>query len=633
MMDWLPVATNFRSRLENATKTGDAKRRIEMFAALSRQRLGFVETLLLDRALGQVPQGHRQPGFTAARLAILASSTVDQLLPGIRVAGLRRNLLLDVHLGAYGQYRQLVLDSASSMHRFKPQVVLFALTAREAIAGIPLAASAAQAEDAIARAIEELRTLWRRVRGDLNATIVQQNFLDVSEPVFGSFDQLVPGAPARLIARLNDRLREAAEADGVLLLDIARAGGRYGLDALFDVGRWLQGKLEISPQAAPLYGDLVARLIAAHFGLSKKCLVLDLDNTLWGGVVGDDGIDGIVVGQGSAAGEAFLAMQSYARRLKERGIILAVCSKNDAAIAEAAFRDHPEMVLERSDFAAFAANWDDKAANLEAIAARLNIGLDSLVFVDDNAVERARIRASLPMVAVPELPEDPAHYVRCLADAGYFEAVVFTAEDAQRAEQYAANAEREALRETSQSMDGFLCALGMSLVCGSFTAVDQSRVTQLFNKTNQFNTTTRRYTPDEIAARSSDAAGLTLQFRLADKFGDNGLVSALVLRPDAEHPDVLEIENWVMSCRVFGRQLEHEAMNIAVETARARGVRAFRATYIPTKKNAVIEDLYQDLGFTCANATMPTNGPTHWHLALDSYAGRKTQIARVEKAK
>ena len=251
----------------------------------------------------------------------------------------------------------------------------------------------------------------------------------MSEPLFGGYDRMVPGAPATVIARLNDQLCEAAARDGVLILDVARASQRDGIDAWFDVGRWLQGKLEIAPQAAPLYGDLAARILAAQRGLSKKCLVLDLDNTLWGGVIGDDGLDGIVLGEGSAAGEAHLALQHYAKQLKERGVILAVCSKNDAKIAEAAFRDHPEMVLRRSDFAAFQANWDDKAQNLKAIAARLNIGVDSLVFVDDNPIERARVRQSLPMVAVPELPDDPAHYVRCLADAGYFEAVAFTADD------------------------------------------------------------------------------------------------------------------------------------------------------------------------------------------------------------
>ena len=448
--------------------------------------------------------------------------------------------------------------------------------------------------------------------------------------MFGGYERMVPGAPATVVARLNDRLAEAAAEDGALLIDVARASQRDGIDAWFDVGRWLQGKLEIAPQAAPIYGDLAARILAAQRGLSKKCLVLDLDNTLWGGVIGDDGLDGIVLGEGSAAGEAHLALQHYARQLKERGIILAVCSKNDARIAEAAFRDHPEMALRRSDFAAFQANWDDKAQNLKAIASGLNIGVDALVFVDDNPIERARIRQSLPMVAVPEMPDDPAHYVRCLADAGYFEAVAFTADDRSRAEQYSANAERDALLGAAESMDEFLRGLNMTALYGPFTAVDHARVVQLINKTNQFNTTTRRYASEEIAQIMDDPDALTLQFRLLDRVGDNGLVSTMILRPTGAE-GVLEIENWVMSCRVFGRELEFEAMNIAVEAARERGARALVADYIPTPKNDVISKLYPSLGFTEVDRPAPGNGATRWRLDLADYVTRNTHIIGQEQ--
>ncbi len=539
-------------------------------------------------------------------------------------------MLIEVHNGSYGQYRQDLLDAGSALHRFKPQAVLFSLSAREAIAGVPLGATAAEAHGAIGRFIAELRSLWGRAR-ETGAAVIQQTFLDVTEPVFGGHDRMVPGAPGAVVARLNDRLAEAAAEDGVCLLDVARASARDGIDAWFDVGRWLQGKLEIAPQAAPLYGDLAARILAALRGLSKKCLALDLDNTLWGGVIGDDGLDGIVLGEGSAAGEAHLALQRYARQLKERGVILAVCSKNDAQIAEGAFRDHPEMVLRRGDIAVFQANWDDKAQNLKAIAKRLNIGLDSLVFVDDNPIERARVRQALPMVAVPEMPEDPAHYVRCLADAGYFEAVAFTADDRNRAEQYAANAEREALLGTAESMDEFLGGLKMTAVYGPFTAVDHARVVQLINKTNQFNTTTRRYGGEEIARIMEDPDSLTLQFRLLDRVGDNGLVSTMILRPAAGDEETLEIENWVMSCRVFGRELEFEAMNIAVEAARDRGVRALVADYIPTPKNDVISKLYLSLGFAEADGPAPSNGAKRFRLDLADYVPRKTHIIHEEQ--
>ena len=328
-MNWLPLAPNFRGDLRAALETAKPTECLEKLASLAAYRLGFLETVQLDRALGQLDL-EEAPRFSSIRLAILSSSTVDHLAPAIRVAGLRRRLLIDVHNGAYGQYRQEVLDPSSSLRQFAPQTILFSLSGREVIASVPLTATLEEVDGIIAKFIGELRSLWQKAREIYNATIIQQTFLDVTETLFGSYDRLVPGAPTRVVARLNDRLCEAAMEDGVLLLDIARVSERDGIDAWFDAGRWLQGKLEIAPQAAPLYGDLAARILAAQRGLSKKCLVLDLDNTLWGGVIGDDGLEGIVIGEGSAAGEAHLALQRYAKQLKERGVILAVCSKNDA---------------------------------------------------------------------------------------------------------------------------------------------------------------------------------------------------------------------------------------------------------------------------------------------------------------
>jgi FkbH-like protein len=627
MMSWLPVAPDFRADLGIALETTEATEGLERLACLAGYRLGYLETLQLDRALGRLIL-EPGSGVTVVRLAILASSTVNHLSPAIRVAGLRRRLMIDVHIGTYGQYRQDLLDQHSSLHQFAPQVVLFSITASDIIAAMPLTATTAEVDETIARSIQGLRLLWQKAREKFNATIIQQTFLDITEPIFGSYDRLVTGAPAQVIRQLNDQISKAAAKDSVLLLDVAHASARDGIDAWFDKGNWFHGKLEIGPEAATLYGEMIARIVAAQRGLSKKCLVFDLDNTLWGGVIGDDGIEGLVLGEGSAVGEAHLALQRYAKQLKERGVILAICSKNDPVIAEAAFNDHPEMLLKRSDISAFVANWNDKAENLKDIATRLNIGLDSLVFVDDNPVERARIRQSLPMVAVPELPTDVAHYVRCLADAGYFEAIAFTSEDGQRTEQYAANAERESLFELSGNLDDFLQNLQMSVVFGPFGGADLVRVTQLFNKTNQFNTTTKRYSAEEVAHFAADEQAVTLQFRLVDKYGDNGLVSAMVLRPDPKQLEIFEIDNWVMSCRVFGRQLEFEAMNIAVEQARRRGGKALRADYMPTPKNGVISDLYSSLGFSALSDRTPKDAGACWFLDLTKYTARSTHISR-----
>jgi FkbH-like protein len=613
-MNWLPPPERFRERLAAVDRADPGA--AAALARLADTRLGFLETLQLDRALARLPAGGLEP----VRVALLASGTVEHLLPPLRVAGLRRGLRIEAHAGAYGQYRQELLDPGG-LGAFAPDAVVLALAARDFLGAVPLDAPAGVADAAVAAAVADLGALWERARG-LGATVIQQTFLDLEPPLFGGLDAVVPGAPARLVARLNAALADAAGGAGVLVLDAARAAARDGPDAWHDPVRWLQAKMEIAPQAAAAWGELAARLIAAARGRSRKCLVLDLDNTLWGGVIGDDGIAGIVLGQGSGVGEAHLGLQAYARRLKERGVILAVCSKNDPAIAEAAFRDHPEMLLKRADFAAFAANWEDKAANLQAIARSLNIGLDALVFVDDNPVERARVREALPQVAVPELPADPALYVRTIAEAGYFEAVAFTAEDRARAGQYAANLERASLAATAGGMEDFLGALGMTVEFGPVNALNLARVTQLINKTNQFNTTTIRRTEAEVAAIAADPDGLALQFRLVDKFGDNGIVSVMLLEPSG---DALELVNWVMSCRVFGRQLEEEALNILAEAARARGASAIRAGFVPTEKNGVVADLFPRLGFAPA-------GEGRWTLPLAAHASRPTRIARKEAA-
>jgi FkbH-like protein len=437
----------------------------------------------------------------------------------------------------------------------------------------------------------------------------------------------VPGAPAALTARFNACLAHACREAGVSLLDLAGAEARDGRDAWFDRGRWFQAKMEIAPQAAARWGERLARVLAAHRGRARKCLVLDLDNTLWGGVVGDDGIAGIRIGQGSAEGEAHLALQRHAKALAGRGVILAVCSKNERDVAEAVFREHPDMALRLDDIAAFVANWDDKAANLRAIAAQLNIGLDSLVFVDDNPAERARIRASLPEVAVPELPADPAGYVDALADAGYFEAVAFTEEDRSRNRLYADAARRAPPAGDAQSLQAFLRGLDMVVEHGSVGPLQLERATQLINKTHQFNTTTQRRSADEVRAHAQGAGTLALQFRLLDRLGDNGLVSVVLLRDEEVDGEgaALDIEQWVMSCRVFGRGLEFEILNIVAETAWARGARWLRADFVPSDRNGVIAGLFERLGFERVGGDAARS---RWQLTLAGRVPHHTSIRR-----
>jgi HAD superfamily phosphatase (TIGR01681 family) len=439
---------DFRAALAAATGLEDAGERLARLTSLASRDLSYVQTIQLDKALLATSESTTR-SHQRVRVAMLGAATLEHLFPAVRVAGLRHRLLIELRAGGFGQYRQELLGADSPLTAMRPDAVLLSLTGPGVFGEVDTAVPKAASQTLIDDAVAGIRELWRAARSRFNAMVIQQSLLDTSEPLFGNHEQLISGAMTRLVSRLNVDLADAAADESALWLDIARASARDGLDSWFDIRHWLQGKMEIAPTAAGRYAELLARLLGAHFGRSRKCLVLDLDNTLWGGVIGDDGMTGIRLGEGSAAGEAHLALQKYAKKLKDRGVILAVCSKNEAAIAQEVFDRHPEMHLRRGDIAAFAVNWNDKAENLRSIAAKLNIGLDSLVFIDDNPAERARIRESLPMVAVPELPDDPALYVRTIARAGYFEATVVTEEDRLRAEQYAANTERDTLRDSA----------------------------------------------------------------------------------------------------------------------------------------------------------------------------------------
>lgn len=627
-LHWLPPHPDFRAGLLAAKNclAADPAAGLDRVSCVANHRLDFMQTLQLDRLLTSRVEIERSQ-WGEARIALLGSATVDHLLPAIRVAGARRKIRVTPYVSGFGQHRQELMMPNSGLYAFRPDFILLGLDAREFIGEIPLGAAEDQVAQAITRAIQGLKDLWRLARTQLHAVVIQQTLVHPGFPVFGGLDGAVPGTPRALVSRFNAALRIAAAEESVLLLDLDPWIESQGRDVWLDRVRWYHAKQLIAPTAAVFYGDLVARLIAASRGQSSKCLVLDLDNTIWGGVIGDDGIDGIVLGEGSGPGEAFAAFQRYAQLLGQRGVILAVCSKNDLDVAQAAFRDHPEMVLSTDDIAVFVANWNDKPSNLREIASRLNIGLDSLVFFDDNPAEREIVRQNLPEVAVPEVPADCADYVRCLGEAGYFEAVVFTDEDRARGRQYLANAERQAASGGSTDLDGFLASLQMKLTMSSFTDTDMPRIVQLTGKTNQFNLTTRRHGREQMEAFAGDPNVLTFSFRLSDKFGDNGLISVLIAVPDGAGR--LRIDTWLMSCRVLGRQVEEEIVNQLVRAADALGVKTLVGEYIPTAKNGMVKDLYARMGFEAASGP-GDDGRTLWTLNLSDYNSRNTHIEMQE---
>jgi FkbH-like protein len=336
-----------------------------------------------------------------------------------------------------------------------------------------------------------------------------------------------------------------------------------------------------------------AALIRASLGLTSKCLALDLDNTLWGGIIGEDGVNGIRLG-GSPAGESFVAFQQYIQALQRRGVILAICSKNNEEDAKAPFRDHPEMVLKLDDIAAFVANWQSKDENLRQIAATLNIGLDSIVFLDDNPVERNLIRRLVPEIEVPELPQDPALYAAALHRSLCFEAWSLTADDRNRAAAYRQNAERSEQLAASGNVDDYLAGLGMHVELRPFDEANLVRIVQLINKTNQFNLTTRRTTEAECLALIGRADCYTQFMRLKDRFGDNGITGILVAFLEG---DTLRIDNWLLSCRVLGRRVEDAMLAHALDFAAANRCQFVVGEYIPTAKNAQVSGIFEKYGF------------------------------------
>jgi FkbH-like protein len=616
-LEWLPVPEHFDAAIREIRRERDPARRLGSIVTLTHARLNFLQSTVLDRELAGVMSNDGVDvdidHLSRARLVILASSTVDHLPPAIRIAALRRGLLLECRTGGYGMFRQELLDPFSTTV-VDSDFVLIAIDA-DSILPRTDPANGDAAREAVAAAIAELTELWRAAKQRSGGIVIQQLVMDRQPPLFGNLDATKAGAPSALVRELNAAIRAAASAERILVLDLEALVMRFGVRRLFDPTRWHQAKQEIAPQHASLYGDHLARIFMAARGRSRKCLVLDLDNTLWGGVIGDDGLEGIRIGQGSPEGEAFAAFQCYAKQLAERGVVLAASSKNDPAIALEVFERHPEMVLKRDDIAVFEANWGDKPAALLRIARKLEFGLDALVFFDDNPAERAIVRRTLPEVAVLEVPAAPECFIECLADSGWFEAVAFTGEDALRSRHYVADRRRREALEKATDLEGFLDSLGIELEICRLDSINLPRATQLVNKTNQFNLTTRRTNEEEMASLAVDPAAVVLTGRARDKFGDNGLITVAAGRLlDDPAGRVLDIDIWVMSCRVLGRRIELAMRDALAEVARKSGATLMRGRYIPTARNGLVKEHYAGLGFQ--QTAEQAEGTTEWQLDL-----------------
>jgi FkbH-like protein len=612
-LEWLPrVPPDFTARLKDALRGPADEPAGPQIQALAHYALDLNQLTKLATAIHKLRSAGRSLApLVPLRLAVLSNSTIDFLTPALVATATRHGIALEVIQPSYDQVAQEALTPDSTVNSAKPDAVLFALDYR-ALPLKPTPGNGTAAAAAVQGALGYLQTLRTAIKANSNALCIFQTLAPPAETLFGSLDRTLPGTLRSLVDAVNRELVDFVSAGNDVLLDVAHLAETVGLADWHDVRLWNLAKVAFATHFIPLYADHVARTIAAIRGKSRRVLVLDLDNTLWGGVIGDDGIEGIKLAQGDATGEAHLAVQRLALDLRDRGIVLAVSSKNTDEIARGPFLKHPEMQLKLEHIAVFQANWQDKATNIQSIAAELALGLDSLVFLDDNPVERELVRRLLPQVAVPELPEDPALYARTLTAAGYFESLAFSSEDARRAGYYQDNARRAALAKQSDGLDAYLASLDMTITFQPFDAAGRARIVQLINKSNQYNLTTRRYTEAEVLAIEQDPSVFSLQVRLADIFGDNGMISVIICRPVAG--DGWDIDTWLMSCRVLGRGVESMVLRTILEQARAAGITKLTGTYRPTERNELVIDHYAKLGFTRLESS--DDPATHWELSV-----------------
>ena len=622
-LPWLrPSPINFRENCREFDLAGQANgrllREISNYAldGNNLHRLAKSVVLAKERS-GTNAIEHLQP----FRLGLLSNGTTKLIVPCLIATALRYSIDLTVVEGEFNQVMQEAITPLSTIKRTRPDAILLALDYR----GIPgLNAGFAEEEGkAVNEALAYVQTICDGLRQETDATVIVQNIPCPHLAMFGSLDARLAGSHRRRVARFNEALNGLLSEFSGILFDVDGLASTVGYENWFIPQQWHLAKLPFSQIYGPIYADYCMRLIGALRGASRKCLVLDLDNTIWGGVVGDDGLGGITLGQGSPEGEAYLTVQQVAKNLRDRGIVLAVCSKNDDSVARAVFREHPDMLLREEDISVFQANWKDKASNLEAIASTLNIGLNAIVFLDDNPAERDQVRQALPEVAVPELPEDPSAYPSYLLAAGFFESVSFTDDDRRRASQYHANAERAELAQSFRDINEYLASLEMTIKFSPFDANGRARIAQLTNKSNQFNLTTRRYDETAITSWEQNRDAFTLQVRLADRFGDNGIISVVIC---IKNNDDWIVDTWLMSCRVLNRRVEEAVLDVLVENARFAGIRRLIGHYIPTDRNGLVKDHYFKLGFKPLESASNTE---MWALEIVSHI-RKEPPMRVE---
>ena len=540
----------------------------------------------LKKNLKNVPDN-----LVPVKVALLGDTATQFLATALKGTGIDRGFNLDLFEAEFNQIERQFMDPGSDLHAFDPEYIVVFQSTHKWLEKHALSNN----EQKTALADERLDFV-RSICGLTQAKILYLNYPEIEDTVFGSYANRVPLSFTWQVRKINfELMRLSQEIPNLYICDLAGVQSKFGRDRFFDAAVYTSTEMILSIDALPYVSARILDIICSLKGRFKKCLILDLDNTLWGGVVGDDGLEGIQLGHGLGIGKVFTEFQMWIKKLKERGIIICICSKNDEDKAKEPFEKHPDMVLRLSDIAVFMANWETKVDNIRAIQQILNIGFDSMVFLDDNPFERSIVREHIPGIAVPDLPEDPAEYLEFLYSLNLFETTSYSATDKDRTKQYQIEAERTSYAKTFTNEAEFLRSLEMVSKVEGFTSFNTPRVAQLSQRSNQFNLRTIRYTEGDIEAFATDPDTFPLAFSLKDKFGDNGLICVVILkRLDRES---LFIDTWFMSCRVLKRGMEDFTLNTVVEKAREHGYRRIVGEYLPTLKNGMVKDHYDRLGF------------------------------------
>ncbi len=540
-------------------------------------------------------------GFKKVKIALLSDSASQLLTNAIRGFGYTCQIDFDIYEADYNQIDLQVFDPSSELYSFNPDFVFINRCSEKLLKEYCKKERHEQTHFSVYNQHTTRRyydTITSRLAGGANskAKVIINTYPELNDGVFGNFAAKTASSFVYQLRKTNMHLMELSqECKDLFVCDLASLQSDLGRSFVFDPKMYVNADMVYSLSFLPYIAKHVTDIILSITGSFKKCLIMDLDNTTWGGIIGDDGMEGIQVGY-FGMGKVFTELQMWAKQLKQRGIILCVCSKNTEEIAQEPFMSHPDMVLRLDDIAVFVANWETKVDNIRHIQSILNIGFDSMVFIDDNPFEREIVKSGIPDICVPELPEDPAEYLQYLRSLNLFETASFTEEDEQRTRQYQEEAQRNMLLQSFDNEHDFLANLGMTSDVKAFDEFTIPRVAQLTQRSNQFNLRTVRYTEDEVKLIANNPDYYTISLTLEDKFGSHGLIGIIILhKQDAQ---TLFIDSWIMSCRVLKRGMEAFTMNIIVELARAHGFMQVVGEYLPTKKNGIVKDHYLHLGFT-----------------------------------